>query len=500
MPTIKIDGKEITVEPGTTVIEAARRLGSDIPHFCYHPKLSISGNCRMCLVEVEKMPKPQISCNLVATDGMVVHTQSENAKKWRKNVLEFILVNHPIDCPVCDQAGECKLQNYYLSESVKGSQFEEEKVHKPKRVPLGPQVVLDDERCIMCSRCIRFCDEITKTSELGFIQRGDHVELRPFPGKQLDNAYSINTVDICPVGALTSEDFRFKKRVWFLKSANSICTGCSTGCNIKLQSDNGIAYRYLPRENDAVNECWLCDEGRLSYKEINSQNRILSALRKRDGHFDILTSSQVVDEIANALKKIGFKQALLVGSAQASNENNFALRKFAEKLAPEAQLVYSKRVVENPSADDFLIKVDKNPNTYGLVHLGFSEVKTVKAPEVVILLGEISKQDHEKIFVERPELVITLATHQSLSTEIADYVLPITMFAEEDGSFTNFQGRVQKFEKAIAPRSQMQPAWKWIQELSKKMGHDLKWSSSEQLLKEGFGLSYLDLGDQGKLL
>ncbi len=500
MPTIKIDGKEITVEPGTLVIEAARRLGSDIPHFCYHPKLSISGNCRMCLVEVEKMPKPQISCNLVATDGMVVYTQSENAKKWRKNVLEFILVNHPIDCPVCDQAGECKLQNYYLSESVKGSQFDEEKVHKSKRFPLGPQVVLDDERCIMCSRCVRFWDEITKTSELGFIQRADHVELRPFPGKQLDNAYSINTVDICPVGALTSEDFRFKKRVWFLKSADSICTGCSTGCNIKLQSDHGGVYRYLPRENEAVNQCWLCDEGRLSYKEINSHQRVLSAQRKRDEKFETLTSPQAISEIAAALQKIGVDEVLSIGNAQSSNENNFALRKFTEKIAPKAKLVYAKKEVEKATHDDFLIKADKNPNTRGVVHLGFDELHEVKAPEVVIILGELSEKQRQKVFAEEPELVIVLATHMNSTTEETDYVLPVTMFAEEEGSFTNFQGRVQKFEKALAPRSQMQPAWKWLNELSKKLGDDLKISSPEQLLKEGFGLSYSELGETGKVL
>ncbi len=500
MPKLIIDGKEIEVAPGTMVIEAVRQMGGDVPHFCYHPKLSISGNCRMCLVEVEKMPKPQISCNLPCTEGMVVHTQSENAKKWRKNVLEFILVNHPIDCPVCDQAGECKLQNYYLSESVKGSQFNEEKVHKPKRVALGPNVVLDDERCIMCSRCIRFCDEITKTSELGFIQRGDHVELRPFPGKQLDNAYSINTVDICPVGALTSEDFRFKKRVWFLKSANSICTGCSTGCNIKLQSDNGVVYRYLPRDNEAVNQCWICDEGRLSYKEINEHKRVLSAQRKRDGKFEILTSPQAVSEIAAALQKIGMDEMLIVGSAQASNENNFALKKFAEKIAPKSKLLYAHKEVANPSQDNFLIKADKNPNTRGAVHLGYGELREVKAPEVVFILGELSEVQRKKVFAEKPELVVVFATHMHATAEEADYVLPMTMFAEEEGSFTNFQGRVQKFEKALEARSQMQSAWKWLNEISKKLGHDLKISSAEQLLKEGFGLSYSDLGDEGKVL
>ncbi len=500
MPTIKIDGKEITVEPGTTVIEAARRLGTEVPHFCYHPKLSISGNCRMCLVEVEKMPKPQISCNLVATDGMVVYTESENAKKWRKNVLEFILVNHPIDCPVCDQAGECKLQNYYLSESVKKSQFDEEKVHKPKRVPLGPEVVLDDERCIMCSRCVRFCDEITHTSELGFIERGDQVELRPFPGKQLDNPYSMNTVDICPVGALTSEDFRFKKRVWLLKTASSLCTGCARGCNIKLQSDHGIVYRYLPRENEAVNQCWLCDAGRLSYKEINSENRILAALRKKEGLFENITSPQAASEIASALQKIGVDHVLVVGHAQGSNENNFALKKFAEKFAPKAQLVYTKREVQNPYEDDFLIKADKNPNTRGVLYLGFSKIELIQAPEVVIVLGDLSEKDFQKVFAEKPELVIALASHRTKTTEQADYVLPITLFAEEVGSFTNFEGRVQKFEKAIEPRSQMQAAWQWLKEIAQKLGQDLPISAPEELLKEGFGLSYSELKDLGKVI
>jgi len=500
MPKLTIDGKEITVEPGTMVIEAVRQMGGDVPHFCYHPKLSISGNCRMCLVEVDKMPKPQISCNLPCTEGMVVHTQSENARKWRKNVLEFILVNHPIDCPVCDQAGECKLQNYYLSESVKGSQFEEEKVHKPKRVPLGPQVVLDDERCIMCSRCVRFCDEITHTSELGFIQRGDHVELRPFPGKQLDNAYSINTVDICPVGALTSEDFRFKKRVWFLKSADSVCTGCSRGCNIKLQWDQNTVYRYLPRVNEAVNECWLCDEGRLSYKEINSEKRVLSALHKNEGRWDLLHSATAIREIAEAIRALKAEHILVVGNAQASNENNFALKKFAAQVFPQATLSYSKRVVENPTEDEFLRKADKNPNTQGVKHLGFAEIPQKLVPEVVFILGELSKDDYQKVFAQEPELVVVFATHQNATTEQADYVLPITMFAEEEGSFTNFEKRVQKFAKALAPRSQMQSAWKWLADLAKALGHDLKISNPEQLLKEGFSLTYKELDEAGKIL
>jgi len=509
MPTLTIDDKQITVEPGTLVIEAARKLGVEIPHFCYHPKLTVAGNCRMCLVEVEKFPKPQISCNLVATEGMVVKTQSENAKKWRKNVLEFILVNHPIDCPVCDQAGECKLQNYYLSESVKGSQFEEEKVHKPKRVPLGPQVVLDDERCIMCSRCVRFCDEITKTSELGFIERGDHVELRPFPGKQLNNPYSMNTVDICPVGALTSEDFRFKKRVWFLKSAASICTGCSRACNIQMQSHEGKVYRYLPRQNDSVNECWLCDAGRLSYKEINAENRLLHVEKSNVDLFEMISSDQAIQGIVQALQKLGTENLMAMGNAQSSNENNYALKKFALELNSKASFFFSKKEVPHAGEDDFLIKADKNPNTFGVDQLGFKSplnpplIKGGRgdfAPNIVFILGELSESDRKKIFSQEPTLTIVLASHRNETTERADFILPTTTFAEEEGSFTNFEGRVQKFSPGLKPRGQMRPAWSWLKEIAQ--GLEKKWevNKPEDFLKEGFGLSYSDLGSFGKII
>ncbi len=502
MPTLKIDDKEITVEPGTTVIEAAKKLGFEVPHFCYHPKLSIAGNCRMCLVEVEKMPKPQISCSLIATDGMVVHTQSENAKKWRKNVLEFILVNHPLDCPVCDQAGECKLQNYYLSESVKGSQFEEQKVHKPKKVKLGEQVMLDDERCIMCSRCVRFCDEVSKTSELGFIQRGDHVELRPFPGKSLDNPYSINTVDICPVGALTSSDFRFKKRVWLLKSAESVCSGCSRGCNIKLQYEDDTVYRYLPRQNDAVNEVWICDAGRLSYKEIN-ENRLIAPAKKVNGQLQRMTPEKIVAEIVEALKKVGASSVVAIGSAQASNENNDALKKFVSSsvgVPLAAPLYYSGRVVPNAYEDNILIKADKNPNTCGVERLGFQKLSGSLSAKTVFILGEISEEDRKKLAALKPSLVIYLATHQDATADLADYLLPITMFAEETGSFTNFEGRVQKFLPGPKTRGQMKPAWQWLKDIAAQLGTAWNVPNAEALLKEGFDLNYSDLGETGKVI
>ncbi|HTL48707.1 MAG TPA: 2Fe-2S iron-sulfur cluster-binding protein, partial [Verrucomicrobiae bacterium] len=281
MPKLTIDGKEIEVPAGTRLIEAAKKCGIDVPFYCYHPGLSVSGNCRMCLVEVEKTPKLQIACHIQAADGMVVKTQTEQVLKTRQHVLEFLLLNHPVDCPVCDQAGECWLQDYYMKHGLYNSRLGEDKVKKPKAVPLGPTVMLDAERCILCSRCIRFCDEVSKTSELGFIQRGDHTEIAVAPGKELDNKYSGNTVDICPVGALTDRDFRFKIRVWYLKEEDSICNGCSRGCNIQVhynldrpQHGKGERVKRLkPRFNERVNKWWMCDEGRYGYK-YHDRNRI----------------------------------------------------------------------------------------------------------------------------------------------------------------------------------------------------------------------------------
>jgi NADH-quinone oxidoreductase subunit G len=265
MPTVEIDGTKVEVADGQTVIQAADRAGIEIPHYCWHPGLSISGNCRMCLVEIEKSPKLQIACNTRVTDGMVVHTTSEKTKTAQKAVLEFLLINHPIDCPVCDQAGECKLQEYYMDYDRQRSRMPlEDKVHKGKAIPIGQHVMLDQERCILCARCTRFCDEVTKTSELGIFERGDHSRIELAHGKTLDNPYSINVVDICPVGALTNREFRFKARVWYLERTDSVCGACANGCNMEIYHREGRIFRFQPRANMDVNDYWMCDAGRLS--------------------------------------------------------------------------------------------------------------------------------------------------------------------------------------------------------------------------------------------
>src|ERR1017187_241500 len=276
----------------TTMIQACAVAKVDVPHYCYHPKLPVSGNCRMCLVEfgtpavgpdrkpilnadgtarISKSPRPAIACATPISPGMEIYTNTPGVKLMRAGVLEFLLINHPLDCPICDQAGECKLQEYSVEYGQSASRFAESKVHKPKRVDLGPRIVLDDERCILCTRCIRFTRDIVGDDALGIVNRGSYNTLTAYPGKVFDNNYTLNTVDICPVGALTSKDFRFKMRVWFLKETKSLCTSCATGCNIVIGSREEKIYRYTPRENDAVNGPWMCDYGRLNYKWIGQE-------------------------------------------------------------------------------------------------------------------------------------------------------------------------------------------------------------------------------------
>ena len=270
MAKVKINDTEIEVPNGINMIEAAKLAGEEIPHYCYHPHLSIAGNCRMCLVETTtpRGPVLEIACNMQARDGLAIRTDSAQVKHMRKSVMEFLLVNHPLDCPICDQSGECRLQDYYMEHGQYDSRGLDPKVGKNKRQDIGDLIVLDAERCVQCSRCERFGDEVTGTGELRLMNRGDHTEIGMFPGDRLSHNYHGNLADICPVGALTNKDFRFQRRVWYLKETASICTGCATGCNIQVCHQEGEVFRYLPRRNDQVNKSWMCDIGRLSYMEV----------------------------------------------------------------------------------------------------------------------------------------------------------------------------------------------------------------------------------------
>ena len=524
MPTIEIDGKKVTVPDGWNVIQAAEKLDIEVPHYCYHPGLSISGNCRMCLVEIEKMPKLQIACNTKVTEGMVVKTTSPKAKAAQAAVLEFILVNHPIDCPICDQAGECKLQDYYMDYGKYHSQVPlEVKVEKKKVVDIGPQVVLDQERCILCARCTRFLDEVTKTGELGLFARGDHTYIDLFPGKRLENPYSANVVDVCPVGALTLKDFRFKARVWYLEKVESVCTKCANGCNIDIYHRRGQMFRFRPRSNPDVNQYWMCDEGRLWYKELQKESRILRPLARENDAFAPLSWDQavgrVVDRISRTKEQHGAKAIAGIVGAKATNEEAFLFSRLLQEQVGTTNVAGFSWSPADAFHDDFLIKADKNPNTQGLKALGLLN----GGPTVDDVLNAAEKGEVKALLVFAADLsaafardmldkalgnveVIVCDTDYNGTAEYADVLLPIGTAPETDGTYTNHAGRVQRARQAFPPPGEVKTGWEVLATLRGRLGGTEPVSITEvfgelaQKVTPFAGLTYGKLGSQGMAL
>ncbi len=482
MANVTINGREIAVPKGTPIIRAAAMLGFNIPHFCYHPALSAPANCRMCLVEVERARKLEPSCYLKCTDGMVVHTETEKVHAARRSVLEFILINHPVDCPICDQAGECKLQDYYMAYDAKPSRLRTQKVGKAKALPLGPHVIYDGERCILCTRCVRFCDEITGTSELTVVERGDRSEIRTFPGQELDNAYSMNVTDICPVGALTSRDFRFKCRVWLLSSTDSICVGCSRGCNVHLEHYLGETQRYRPRFNPEVNEYWMCDEGRLSYKRLHADR--LTSLRIGDDR-DLSwprAARRLSSDIAGAGSRVAF-----VASAGASTEGLYAAREYASRVLGDVTTYWSGR--PDGDADEFLIRADKNPNRRGVLEVFGDDIAARDARallaaveggqvDVLYMMGSdlaLDASEHTRLLasLSKVSLFVLQAPHGSMLAQHAHVVLPSATHAEQDGTWINEDGAVQEAWKAFDAPGQCLPDWQIFVRMARGADVDL---------------------------
>jgi NADH-quinone oxidoreductase subunit G len=466
MPTITVDGQQLEVAAGRTILQALDDLGLlmngiDVPHYCWHPKLSIDGSCRLCQVEIEGVPKLQIACNTPVADGMVIHTQSERVQKAREGVMELLLVNHPLDCPICDKAGECKLQDYAFAYGVAESRTREPRRALQKRKDIGPTIVLDQERCILCRRCVRFCREIPRTGELGVFDRGDSSVLDVFPGLELDNPYSMNVADVCPVGALTTKDFRFKIRVWFLEDAPGVCTGCANGCNVFLSVANNKVYRYQPRRNDAVNDTWICDAGRLSYKEIGAPDRLREAL-VRDARGALVGASLdgAVRDAAERLRRVrdehGASTIALLGSAHATNEDLAELRRFAEALGAGV----AGFAVVRGETDRLLVKAEKAPNAEGARALGYGEAGPVLAAlrdgrvRALVCLGHDVLHPQHLGGIEALaglEALVVLDTHASALLRAAHVVLPVRHAAEKHGTFVNHAGRVQRVRPAVEP-------------------------------------------------
>ena len=470
--TVNIDGTEIAVPKGTNVIEAARLVGVDVPYYCYHPKLAVVGNCRMCLVEmglpavdpatkqpvidpangkqrINWMPRPQIGCATSAMTGLHIRTNTPQIKDCREGVMEFLLINHPLDCPICDQAGECRLQEQATDYGRGYSRFIEQKNVKPKRTQLGPRVTLDDERCILCSRCVRFSKDVVKDDVLGFIDRGSYSTLTCYPGKQLENNYSLNTVDICPVGALTSTDFRFKMRVWFLKQTNSIDTESSVGANTIVWSREGQIYRITPRRNDEVNDIWLADSGRVLYKQVRDDSRLTSIqVNGQTAELDAAIST------AADLLKNG--NVAIVGSGRSSVEEQFLTKKIAGAIKAPTYLV--ARVGEG---DKLLISADRNPNTRGALVTGLiNQLPSTQLTELAAAIddGKVSvvfaiNEDLVAVGLSTEQLgkikIVYLGTHNNATSAAAQVVIPTRTVFEKSGTFINQQFRLQKFLAAI---------------------------------------------------
>lgn len=466
--TLTIDGKTVTVSKGTSILSAALKAGITIPHYCWHPGLKAVGNCRMCLVQVEKMPKPVAGCVQPVSEGMVVKTSTDEITKIRKSVMEFLLINHPLDCPTCDQAGECRLQDYYMSYDEVPSRFAEEKVHKEKMIDLGANVMLDQERCIACTRCIRVCQEVAGVDELTLANRGDHTVITTFPGKKLSNPYAGNTIDVCPVGALTNKDFRFKKRVWFLKRTPSICPGCSRGCNIEIHHEAKTVYRLLPRYNPEVNRYWICDEGRYGYKFIN-ENRILKPrlLEKNVGR--PAGMEEALDRLAELIRELTPDEIGVVAHAQETNETLKGLYDFAKSVLKTRHLYFSRREVENPVSDKFLITADKNPNQAFVDKLGFKPLSELKEVKGLLVLNGLSPADMKRVIERKIRILACFAANENPAANGAAMVLPIPAYAEEEGHFTNVQGLTQKIVPAFEPRGEARSVREILGELTERL-------------------------------
>lgn len=547
MPKFLLDGNEVEFQPGETIIEAAKKVGVDIPHFCWHPSLSVSGNCRVCLVEIEKMPKLAIACSTQATEGMVVHSQSEKTLSARNAVMEFILINHPLDCPICDEAGECKLQDYAYEHSAGESRFTENKQHKDKRVELGTHVMFDAERCISCSRCIRFADEITKTHELTFVKRGDRVTIVTFPGKKFDNDYSLNVTDICPVGALTNRDFRFKARVWDMSSTKTICSGCAQGCNTEMWVRNNEILRLTPRQNDAVNSYWMCDNGRLNtFKHVNQGDRVNGVYLSRQGEKVKASWDEGFANAASELKNFNKDEVAIIASAGSTCEDNYMLARFGKSVLSTGNMDYIRNIVLG-SGDDLLIREDKSPNALGTELAGLhpsdgahnidailSAVKNGSVKALIVVDEDIVAKypELEEAFAKL-DLLIAASWEHNKTTALANIVFPSATYAEKNGTWVNYKGRIQRIRPAVttlegdrtldnlslsrldkfgtefdrwgkAVKVDARPVWKIFSGIATAFGHKMRFNSAEDVLIDmgkhidAFKkLDYEKIGEQG---
>jgi NADH-quinone oxidoreductase subunit G len=503
MPVFHLDGQPVEFEPGEKVLSAALRAGVEVPHYCFHPGLSVVATCRMCLVDVvdmgngRPMPKLQTSCSMDAVEGMKVETQNTKTLEAREDVMEFLLINHPLDCPICDQSGECVLQDYSFEHGTGKSEME-----YAKRVygwrDIGTFVALERNRCIHCTRCDRFTREVTGTNEFGMYNRGHELTVDTYADRPMTNKFQGNMADICPVGAITDKEFRFKRRVWRLKKTPSICTGCSTGCNVTIEYDKNEVFRLKPRENPAVNRWWMCDEGRLSYRVMNErENRIMKPLGRVQGKLQPVSFEQAYQALAERISTLnpGAGGVLVLTDTNASNEALFMFRKFAQDGLGAEQVYCPMPDWQQPESDFFinsLITTDKTPNRAGARELGLTgvadtaELATALAanPKVVIVLGNPFENATElRETLSKAQLIVSISTLFNGWAEIADVVLPGQLHSEQNATYTNKQRRVQRTHSAVQAPRQTRPEWQIFADLLRVLDKDSGLDSADTVLQ-----------------
>jgi NADH-quinone oxidoreductase subunit G len=499
--TVLFDGKPIEVPRNVNLIEAAKLAGIEIPHFCFHPRLSVVGQCRMCLVEIEGIPKIQAACTTPLKEGLSVRTKTEKVVQSRAANMEFLLINHPLDCPICDQAGECKLQDNSFGYGDQRSRYDERKRQYAgfDRTMIGPHVIADMTRCIQCTRCIRFCQEIAGTGELTFLDRGGRTLVWTHDGKPLANDWSGCAADVCPVGALTVKEFRFRSRVWYLEKARSVCPGCNIGCNISIENRDSIVYRFLPRLNPQVNDYWLCDYGRFLSESLNLRDIEKASVREGDTAAETHVPGaigKIAAKIRQTVDSTGPAGLFFLGSANLSNEENFLLRRIADHLScGNRDAVVDKSRLRRMKSKTVWVEGDHaGPNFAGAKDVGLSprpgsygleDVLSGKArPEVILVADAAFSQiadDPEKVAVLRQAgfLAVAARTANAL-TRAADVVLPAASLAEKEGTFTNVQGRVQKFDRAFLPGSSVRAHWELLLLLAVALGcGDRNWTPAD---------------------
>ncbi|MFQ5536548.1 MAG: 2Fe-2S iron-sulfur cluster-binding protein [Gemmatimonadota bacterium] len=517
--TLTIDGQEVTVPKGTSLLQAAKEVGKEIPHYCYHPGLSSPAQCRLCLVEVEGAPKPMPSCVTQAMDGQVVHTESELALAMRKGVLEFYLVNHPLDCPICDMSGECNLQNYVHAEGREHGRSRE-----PKRVfgrdDFGGDVLYYGDRCVMCTRCVRFMTEMEQDSRLTVVDRGSRSVIDTFFEEGLDGTFwHGNIVDICPVGALVSKDFLYKARAWDLTHHDSICPGCSQGCNISIHVRDNLVQRLKPRENLEVNGWWMCDYGRLNYEWMNRGERLEAPLVRDAEGARAMGWKEALSRLLEAFDEAAGAPVKAVASPFASNEELSALKALVEELGGGEIVYRMARAEEEVSLKGFpqlARRRDLAPNGKGAELLGMKRVggddgrggldEVAAHDGILIVLGDALADQGEE-FGSRAKVFVYMDTHGVVGSTRAHFVLPGTTFAEEEGTFTNHEGRVQRFWPALEVPGAARPGWLVMSALmAQRTGTEVPRTASQafdtlvQREPAFAGLSYDALGTRGAVV